>query len=277
MFGSSGSGSDGDATVANLAQRRSLGRAMNEHIDVGRRPLGRGGDAEYAQMPRLVDTPTEIREAIAYQEDARVDEHPFFDYATSSAPALTLWAEQEYFTSATFSQVLALWVSTIDNFHIRTMVMPVLTGEHYVDVSDAARRCHPNLARNLCLSLGLDISSSTAIEPTLNFIDAMQASALSPLFGAGFLGVGNERMLVPEYGAVKACFVQCLPNADFRPFLDANIEDDKWHHALIERAATAMVSQGFNAADFVEGTKQGVDARLSYYDELLEFVQARTT
>lgn len=236
------------------------------------RSMSAGTDNHYAAKPDFdLDVP-EIRQAVEYQEQAGIARHPFFKVAAKSRNALEIWAAQEYITSANFSQVLAEWISTIDNYNVRSLVIPVLAEEHSDVRSSIADRCHPNLARNLCLSLGIDLSRLTSIRPTEEFIDQMEASGEKPLVGAGFLGVGNERMLIPEYGAVRECFMESWRETEFAPFLDANIADDRYHHDLIEHAAAGMISLGQNAADFLAGAIAGVDARIRYYDSLCEFL-----
>jgi hypothetical protein len=212
----------------------------------------------------------QIEAAIAYEEAARIDTHQFFELASSSKETLQVWAEQELITSSCFSQVITEWFATINNCHIRSKVMDVLVGEHSPIENGLATRCHPYLAEMLCRSLGSDLVAIKTLEPTRNFIREMEDSAARPLAGAGFLGIGNEKMLIPEYSAIRRVFHRVWPEAECDPFLDANIEDDMTHHRLIEEAAAAMVSMGGDPEEFLEHAKRGVDARIIYYDELIQ-------
>ncbi len=89
------------------------------------------------------------------------------------------------------------------------------------------------------------------------------------MFGAGYIGIGNERLLVTEYSAVLASISTASADAGvFRPFLAENIAEDSWHAALIERAASGLASLGYPPLDFYDGAVAGVDARIAYYDAL---------
>jgi hypothetical protein len=86
----------------------------------------------------------------------------------------------------------------------------------------------------------------------------------------GALGIGNEQMLLAEYRAVEACFDAVYPEADYRGFLQANFGEDETHTRLIGIAAAALTSFGYASEEFVAGARQGVEARVRYYDSLLE-------
>ena len=213
-----------------------------------------------------------IGQAVSYLEGCGVEKHPFFDLAVKQPLALKTWAEQEMIVSSNFSQALAEWISTIDNCHVRTLVMPVLAGEHHELTKGKASKAHPALAERLCISMGTVLDSTVALSPTVSFLDAMFGAAEKTIFGAGFLGMGNERMLIPEYSAVSAAFQVAWPAADFASFLDANIKEDHVHHRLMEEAATALINLGEAPAEFLAGACSGIDSRIAYYDQLLELL-----
>jgi hypothetical protein len=228
--------------------------------------------ARFLGVPDFELALPEIAEAAKYGDAAKVSQHPFFRLTHEKPSLLKVWAEQELITSSCFSQVITEWMATIDNCHIRTLVFPVLQGEHGRMSGHIAKRSHPYLAEKLCRSLGSDLNAISALEPTQNFIELMEESSETPLSGAGFLGIGNERMLIEEYGAVRDAFQVAWPTADFEDFLDANILDDIEHHQLIERAASALVSLGGDASTFLDHAIRGVDARMSYYDDLVRLL-----
>jgi hypothetical protein len=230
----------------------------------------------YLEQPDFDLNVPEIEKAVQYQDNVAISEHPFFRIAAHYPPALKTWAEQEMITSSCFSQVITEWMATIDNCHIRTKVLPVFAGEHGNMYGNIASQSHPYLAEQLCRSLNSDLDSIVVLEPTRQFIADMEDSAASQLGGAGFLGIGNERMLLEEYGAVRAAYSRACPTAHYREFLEANIFDDAVHHRIIAQAAAAMVSLGGDPAEFYIHAKKGVDSRMIYYDELVNLLDSGT-
>lgn len=79
-------------------------------------------------------------------------------------------------------------------------------------------------------------------------------------------------MLVPEYVAVESLFSELYPREMYRPFLRANIEEDRAHSALMDVAATASFDSNEDRTEFLLGAREGVDARVRYYDDLLTMI-----
>jgi hypothetical protein len=223
--------------------------------------------------PRFEIESSDILAAADYMSNARIDSHPFFLDDIVTARSLQLWAEQELVISSSFSQALAAWVSTLDNCHIRAVCLPVLAGEHGRVVANRSATAHPALAEAMCRSIGTDLASIKILPATQQFIDQMNEAARDPMTGVGFLGVGNERFLIPEYTAVMHCFSRTLPSASYRAFLSANIEEDGWHNELMEDAGRGLISLGFDSAKYLTGARWGVDCRMVYLDELYKICQ----
>ncbi|WP_433607897.1 iron-containing redox enzyme family protein [Dactylosporangium sp. CA-139114] len=237
-------------------------------------------DWDYDSRFRRVEFPDlhpAVIEADALVDRCGVEHHRFFTIAGRSRDALALWVEQEVFVTGVFAQLLSLTASTIVNVHLRAMFNVVVHGEHGPTTRDEAKFAHPTLLHNLRESMGIVEDDMRLAPPTQRFLEAIARSMTSTLSALGSLGVGNERMLVPEYSAVEKAFDQAWPDAGHRAFLRANIEEDTEHSAIISRIASTMISmQPETASQYSSGAKSGVDARMRYYDELTSLYESRT-
>jgi hypothetical protein len=210
----------------------------------------------------------DIAEAIGW--NAKVEEHPFFDLAKQRRQALVLWASQEAIVTNPFSQVLFRVLSNIKNVHIRSILLPVVLGEHSAIRNGIAENSHPWLIWRLCRSLGISDQDLKPTKAVIDFIGVLESVMDHPMRALGILGVGNELMLLSEYRAIEACFDAVCPEADYRGFLHANISEDAIHTKLIGAAAAALTTLGYAPEDFREGAREGVAARVAYYDALLK-------
>jgi len=210
-----------------------------------------------------------VEVANAIERKARIESHPFFEAAKNNRDAMILWTSQEAIVTNPFSQILFQLIGNVKNVHVRSILMPVVGGEHSKVKEGTATKSHPWLIWKLCRSLGIeakDIKSTSAI---IDFIKVLADSADNPMYGLGVLGIGNELMLLAEYSAVEKCFDSACPDADYKDFLHANIEEDEVHSKLIGNAAAALATLGHSQDDFLRGAKDGVQARVAYYDSLL--------
>ena len=210
----------------------------------------------------------EIAEAI--ERDVKIENHPFFKSAVNDRRAMILWTAQEAIVTNPFSQILFKVIGNIKNVHIRSLLMPVVYGEHSKVRKGTADKSHPWLIWRLCKSLGIGENDIKPTQAIIDFIEVLESSIDNPMYALGVLGIGNEKMLLAEYRAVEACFDSACPDADYRDFLHANIEEDVVHTQLIGSAAAAMAAMGDNPDDFIAGAKEGVVARVRYYDALLK-------
>jgi len=226
--------------------------------------------SRFLARPNFAAEVRQIDAASNYLSASRVGNHRFFEAAEDSILALQLWSEQELVISSMFSQALAAWLSSIHNCHVRAAVVPVLAGEHGTFRRFEAVGAHPALAEALCISLDSSLELIPVLAPTRHFLVELAGNAKEPMVGAGFLGIGNEKMLLPEYRAVRRCFAKRAPHSSFHDFLDANIDEDEGHHRLIELAVRGLVSIGYDAEEFLQGAIRGVDARITYLDGLSE-------
>jgi len=216
-----------------------------------------------------VGTAPFVAEAAAIERDAAIEKHPFFPFAQTHRDAVVFWASQEAVVTNPFSQTLFRVLANIKNVHIRSVLMPVVEGEHDTVQSGIARRSHPWLLWELCLAIGIDPHKIRISEAVRQFIAVLNESANNPMRALGVLGIGNEMMLVEEYAAIRTCFDAHFPNKIHNDFLQANISEDVSHTRIIGHAATALWRLGFSATDFVSGARDGVAARVNYYDMLL--------
>lgn len=210
-----------------------------------------------------------VDEAIAIERAARIEDHPFFEYAKSSPKAMKLWTSQEAVVTNPFSQVLFAMMANINNVHIRSLLMPVVYGEHSRVRKGVAGNAHPWLIWRLCNSMDLKTSDIKPSNAVIEFINVLVDSIENPMYSLGVLGIGNELMLIAEYGAVGKCFESACPEAEYSAFLQSNIEEDIGHSQLMADAAVFMTQMGHKKDDFLAGAKDGVDARIRYYDSLL--------
>jgi hypothetical protein len=216
----------------------------------------------------LDDSFIEVAENI--ERDARIEDHPFFSEAKHNRQSLVLWAGQEAIVTNPFSQILFRVIGSIRNVHVRSLLLPVVGGEHSTVRKGIAEKSHPWLIWRLCRSLGLSEDEIMPTKAVIEFIHALEATEDNPMRALGALGVGNEQMLLAEYRAVEACFDMACPDADYRDFLQANIAEDETHTKLIGNAAVALTACGYQGKDYISGAREGVAARVKYYDSLLE-------
>jgi Iron-containing redox enzyme len=209
-------------------------------------------------------------EAEAIERNARIEDHPFFQYAKTRPEVLVLWTSQEAIVTNPFSQILFRVMAEIPNVHVRSLLMPVVYGEHSPLRVGIANNSHPWLIWNLCKSIGLSEDKIKVTKAVANFIHALKLTETEPMRALGALGVGNEQMLIAEYKAIEACFDSALPSADYRNFLQANIGEDEAHTRLIAEAATALEQLGYDPNQYMRGATEGVSARIGYYDTLLD-------
>jgi hypothetical protein len=217
-----------------------------------------------------------ILQANTYQEAAAIENHPFFEVASQDREALRLWTSQEAIVTGPFSQLLLLAAARIDNVHLRAGLIEVIRGEHNNLKDGVAQSSHPWLLHKLCLSVGLTGVDVKPLPATLRFLQALSDAMNTMLGSLGALGVGNERMLIPEYSAVRSCFENIYPDADYKGFLSANITEDTEHSAIIEKVANTLIATGADPQQYVVGAMKGVDARVAYYDDLVSII-ARDT
>ncbi len=219
--------------------------------------------------PTSVGISPDILEARAMADQSGVAQHEFFRIAQSSPDLLRLWTSQEAVVTGPFSQMLLLLASRIKNVHSRAKFLEVIEGEHGNVRDGVAYHSHPWLLYRLCVSVDLDLAAVRPLQPTLKFLAALADSFEHMEVALGVLGIGNERMLLSEYATVERCFDACMPNAEYRAFLRANVDEDEMHSAIIE-AVVSTFSSPDAVQQYVEGARRGVKARLVYYDELLK-------
>lgn len=214
-----------------------------------------------------------VEAANKIERDAKIESHPFFAAAKNSRDAMILWTSQEAIVTNPFSQILFQLMSNVKNVHVRSILIPVVGGEHSRVKEGTASKSHPWLIWKLCRSLNIEAKDIKPTQAIIDFIKVLSDAAENPMYGLGVLGIGNELMLLAEYAAVESCFDVACPEADYKDFLHANIEEDEVHSRLIGDAAASLAALGFDSNDFLNGAKDGVQARVSYYDSLFNEIE----
>jgi hypothetical protein len=205
----------------------------------------------------------------AYVESVELQHHPFFAQAAVSKSALTLWVSQELVMTNAFSQLVMYAASRITNVHARAVLAEVAYGEHGRAKRGLAKASHPWLLNQLRDSIGLSTTAVKPEKPTRDFIQRLASGLHSPLASIAFIGVGNERLIVPEYEALRSCFQELWPTANFEPFLQANLTEDITHSRLCYELASMLIRTDEHAIQFEAASRASVDSRVQYFDDLL--------
>jgi hypothetical protein len=230
---------------------------------------------DYDEYFQPVGTPTRhpvIFEADKYVENLHVERHPFFSVAMRSTEALELWVTQELVVTNPFSQLVLRAASLFNNVHLRAAVTEVAVGEHGRVKNGNAERSHPWLLHLLRESLSIPPAQVYPYEETEEFIEGLSNDCRSPIEAVAAIGVGNERLIIPEYEAIKRCFAECRPSADYRAFLDANIKEDVTHFNLMYDVAARLLTMGAEPNLYRDAAIRAVDRRYHYYDRLYKRV-----
>ena len=228
---------------------------------------------EWFAPPIIAGPHPAVTEAERYLIDQHIERHPFFAYAASSREALTTWVSQEIVVTGFFSQALLRVAALISNVHLRTMMMKVIEGEHGRLDDNTARWSHPWLLHKLRQSLNVDVAQIRVLEETREFVDIMHGECGTPLRGVAALGMGNERLLLPEYAALRGAFEQCWPDCGYKGFLDANLNADAEHARLLGVIASALIERGGDPEVYLRAARRSVDSRIRYHDRLLSRFQ----
>jgi hypothetical protein len=213
-----------------------------------------------------------VSDVESYVESRHLDSHPFFELARHSEPALRLWVCQELVMTNAFSQIVLFAASALVNVHLRAALTEVGFGEHGTVRGGVAKRAHPWLLNQLRESMGIPMSDVIPAPATVAFIERLALAATEPLSAVAAIGVGNERLIIPEYTAIKHCFESCVPHVNYRPFLDANLNEDIGHSELCYQLASALIALGEEAQAFLAAAIASVESRVRYFDELAAMV-----
>lgn len=216
------------------------------------------------------ERPDAVKEALAYADGCGISSHEFFQIATSSPAALRLWVSQELVVTGPFSQELLRLASHLPNVHTRAMLMVVINGEHGRVTRGCARRSHPWLLDQLRASMQMQQNAIWPCEETQEFLERLHADIETPLTGLAAAGVGNERLILSEYTAIKASFSNGWKSADYEPFLNANIGEDLMHSEILSDVAASLIANDEDAELYYDAAVRSVRSRITYYDHLAE-------
>ncbi len=205
--------------------------------------------------------------------DAALEKHEFFARAHQSTAALRLWVSQELVMTNAFSQIVLRAASQIENVHARAILAEIAYGEHGRARKGFAKRAHPWLLDQLRESVGLLKEEIRPLAPTVGFIGRLVDRICDPLEAVAFIGIGNERLIAPEYEGIRSCFENLLPKADFEPFLRANIDEDITHSRLCYELAGFLIATENERRRFLDAAKESIESRITYFDELTQLTK----
>jgi hypothetical protein len=224
---------------------------------------------DWFEPPVSKDQHPAVVDALKYADESGIEDHEFFRIAASSSTALRIWVSQELVVTGPFSQALLRLAALLPNVHLRAMMMIVINGEHGRVVKQRAPGSHPWLLNQLRQSMGIEKADVQPLAETVEFLDALDEEVKSPISGLAATGIGNERLILPEYTAVKNCFAACWPNSEYVRFLDANIGEDMRHSEILADVAAALIAQGADSQEYYDAARRSVDSRVRYYDRLV--------
>ena len=133
-------------------------------------------------------------------------------------------------------------------------------------------KSHPWLLHQLRESIQLSTNDVYPMTATIGFIDRLAGSLEDPLAAIAYLGVGNERLIVPEYQAIERCFGIRYPTANFAPFLQANLTEDIRHSQLCFDLAAMGIETEDDHRRFLSESSKAIESRVDYFTELLSLL-----
>lgn len=210
-----------------------------------------------------------IKEVENYILNIKLENHEFFIEASHNKAALRIWMTQELVMTNAFSQIVLNSASKIKNVHERSMLTEVAFGEHGIARNGFAKRSHPWLLNLMRESSGLDVVEVYPLNSTVNFIQRLHEGCGTALSAVAYIGVGNERMIIPEYTAIIKCFDEQWPEVNYEPFLAANLKADIGHSELCYQLASIFIAKGSSAEEFYQYATASVDSRYQYFSDLL--------
>jgi hypothetical protein len=218
-----------------------------------------------------------VRLAEEKMADAHIEDHDFFNLATGNRQLISIWVAQELFVTNPFAILLLGLARRLENVHLRSLVVAVAAGEHSLPKSGVAVGSHPWLLFTLAKSMNIDLDTKVELRGTRAFLATLESSCeRSTIAAVGALGVGNEALLVPEYGRMLEVFKASWPEVGAEKFLNANINEDRHHARLMGQLATAILREGASERDYLAAADAAVAARVDYYDGLLAYDGGRT-
>ncbi len=215
-----------------------------------------------------------VTDALAYADACNISDHAFFDIAESRSDALRLWVSQELVVTGPFSQELLRLASLMPNVQMRAMVMVVINGEHGRVSKGCAKRSHPWLLDQLRSSMEMRPDDVRPLPETVDFLAQLHTDVANTLTGLAATGIGNERLILSEYTAIKKSFANCWSGAEYEPFLNANICEDMAHSEILSDVASSLIITGSDAALYYDSAVRNVQSRVTYYDRLAERVRS---
>jgi len=215
-----------------------------------------------------------IEDVEQYIEATNLSSHEFFAIAANSELALKMWLSQELVMTNAFSQVVLAAASRVPNVHVRAVLAEVAYGEHGHVREGLARRAHPWLLHRLADSVNLDPTAVVPYDCTAALISQLAASVEEgTLVAVAWIGVGNERLIIPEYSAIEKCFAAVMAKATYEPFLQANLKEDVLHSRLCYEVASSLITNEDDARRFYNAAVASVRGRCEYFDALADAVR----
>lgn len=215
---------------------------------------------DWFDPPRVGARHSVVAEAEQYLMERAIERHPFFSFAATSGDALALWVTQEIVVTGPVAQCILRIAAQLRNVHTRSRLVAVARGEHSPLRDGVASRSHPWLLHKLRESMGIRSQDIVVLPETADFLSELEAECADALTGVAAIGMGNERLLIPEYGAVKHAFAQCWPTCSYNDFLDANILEDERHSEVICKVAGILIHDGGDPWAYLHAAQRAVDS-----------------
>jgi pyrroloquinoline-quinone synthase len=187
---------------------------------------------------------------------------------TKAQKLITSWAKQDYFVSRRFPCLLGTIIGQIDNPKIRHIMVKNLWEEHGEGRQKAT---HHSLFCKLMSDIGIDSDFSllTITQATQRFIGIQESLAGEHvLLGLGAFCYANEYITVDEFAPLEKAVEYEFPGADLSFFV-ANRQVDARHAAESEEVIAALMSSDSDLSLVERGAVAALEARVSFYDELL--------
>lgn len=220
----------------------------------------------------LPDLPSELP---SRDQVLRIASHPFFKRADEGPDALRIWVSQELSITNQFGQELLWAASEISSLSDRAFLLMIALDEH--GICGGVRvpgMGHPELLETLASSMGIDPGHALAdlLPPTRVYRSQLSDRRCSVAEKVGALAVGGEGMALVEYSRIRVCFERSYPDAEYRAFLDANIDHDLEHVSLMMNLAASLEkADGRDGEQFRRAAARSVAQRVAYYDDLLGY------
>jgi hypothetical protein len=117
----------------------------------------------------------------------------------------------------------------------------------------------------------LKVDGLALLPQTERYLDTLiNICASGPLSALGAIGVGNELLLVEEYGAANRAYAMAFDGHAGSVFFAANIDADDTHSRLCAEIASGFCDlYGVSASEYDYAAERAIMARQHFYNQLV--------